>query len=402
MKHWPTKSLAEVAVVVRGVSFDKSQVSATPRKDSVPILRAGNIQSSLLTDSDLVYVPAALVSAEQRMRCGDLAICMSSGSPDVVGKTAQLETDWNGSVGAFCAIVRFNTQLSHRFGSYWFRSPAFFRWRNDNAKGANIQNLRRAELEVLPLPVPPLPEQERIVRILDEADELRKLRAQADRRTADLIPALFQEMIESKRSLKGWQMFTLVKLCKSSDDIRCGPFGTQLLRSEYQTSGVPLWSIRHINSHFALPAVEFLTEVKAAELKNYSLLPGDIVMTRKATVGNCTVYPKHIAPGIMHSDLLRIRVSSAVCSPDFLSSALAYSAEVKQQVVSVSAGATTKGINVSMLKDIGIHLPPLSLQNEFAARVAEIRAMETQQAASWRRLDDLFASLLHRAFNGEF
>ena len=50
------------------------------------------------------------------------------------------------------------------------------------------------QMPSIDIPVPPLAEQERIVKLLDEADELRKLRAQADRRTADLIPALFHEM----------------------------------------------------------------------------------------------------------------------------------------------------------------------------------------------------------------
>jgi type I restriction enzyme S subunit len=194
MKRWPVKPLTDLATVVRGVAFDKSQVSDEPRKHSIPILRAGNIQDSLLTDSDLVYVPSEIVSEEQRMKRGDLAICMSSGSPAIVGKTAHLEHDWTGSVGAFCAIVRFAPAFNHRFGSYWFRSPAFLQWRDSNAKGANIQNLRRAELEKLPIPVPPMAEQERIVKLLDEANELRKLRAQADRRTAALLPALFHEM----------------------------------------------------------------------------------------------------------------------------------------------------------------------------------------------------------------
>ena len=125
------------------------------------------------------------------------------------------------------------------------------------------------------------------------------------------------------------------------------------------------------------------------------------MVTRKATVGNCSVYPGTFEPGIMHSDLLRIRVSKTSCTPDFLSFALAFSAEVKQQVDSVSAGAITRGINVSMLKGISIHLPPLELQKEFAQRVAEVRELEAGQAASRRRLDELFQSLLHRAFAGE-
>jgi type I restriction enzyme S subunit len=50
---------------------------------------------------------------------------------------------------------------------------------------------------------------------------------------------------------------------------------------------------------------------------------------------------------------------------------------------------------------LDIPVPPLSVQKKFAARVTKIRELEAEQAASRRRLDDLFQSLLHRAFNGE-
>lgn len=53
------------------------------------------------------------------------------------------------------------------------------------------------------------------------------------------------------------------------------------------------------------------------------------------------------------------------------------------------------------LGELPVPLPPVPLQQEFAARVTEIRAMEERQAESRRRLDDLAASLLHRAFAGE-
>ena len=53
----------------------------------------------------------------------------------------------------------------------------------------------------------------------------------------------------------------------------------------------------------------------------------------------------------------------------------------------------------SLFEQIHIPVPPLPLQQEFAQRVTEIRALEAGQAAS--RLENLFQSMLHRAFNGE-
>ena len=72
--------------------------------------------------------------------------------------------------------------------------------------GSTFTAINRNDIERLELPVPPLAEQQRIVKLLDEADGLRKLRAQADRRSADLIPALFHEMFGDVGSAAGWPL----------------------------------------------------------------------------------------------------------------------------------------------------------------------------------------------------
>ena len=58
-------------------------------------------------------------------------------------------------------------------------------------------------------------------------------------------------------------------------------------------------------------------------------------------------------------------------------------------------------MNTTILKALRIYLPPFKLQEEFAARVSEIRAMQTEQSASRHRVEDLFQSMLHRAFQEE-
>jgi type I restriction enzyme S subunit len=89
---WPTVTVAEIAKQVRGVSYDKSQVSSTLSPGLIPVLRAGNIQDgSLLLNQDLVFVPETCISLQQLLRPGDIVVAASSGSLDVVGKAAQIE-----------------------------------------------------------------------------------------------------------------------------------------------------------------------------------------------------------------------------------------------------------------------------------------------------------------------
>lgn len=302
-------------------------------------------------------------------------------------------------------LIRFQPDTSKvlpRFVGAFLQTPAYWQQLNSHKRAVAQPNVNAKQLASLVLPMPPLAEQERIVKLLDEADELRKLRAQADSRTADLIPALFHEMFgDPAEMVKVWPCIQLAELCHTPDDIKCGPFGTQLSKSEYMEEGVPLWGIKNVNTLFELPTHEFLTPSTAQRLIQYSIEPYDIVMTRKGTVGNCAVYPEGFPFGIMHSDLLRLRVSREKCEPVFLAHQLHYSGYVARQLTQISGGAVMPGINVTKLKSLRVLAPPLAQQKLFAARVSEIRAMQAEQAASRRRLDDLFHSMLHRAFQGE-
>ncbi len=395
MKNWPTRQLG---------SFCRTGSGGTPSRKkleyfdggTVPWVKSGELKETIVLNTAEKVTLAATKETNAHIIPKNAVLVAMYGA--TVGETAILGIE-AATNQAVCHIIPDPNTAHFRF--VWYVLKSRLDELLSKRVGGAQPNISQGIIRDTIVPVPPLAEQERIVKLLDETDKLRKLRTQADRRADELMPALFHQLFEAHESIKGWRMCRLVELCNSPGDIRCGPFGTQLHHSEYQSSGVPLWNIKHVNSHFAFPANEFLTNAKAADLSNYSLFPGDIVMTRKATVGNCSVYPNHFEPGVMHSDLLRIRVNQALCTPDFLSFALAFSAEVKQQVDSVSAGAITKGINVSMLKTISIHLPPLALQKEFAQRVTEIRELEAGQATSRTHLDALFQSMLHRAFNGE-
>ena len=82
--RWPTVAVGEIAQQVRGVSYDKSQVSNSAAPGLKPVLRAGNIKDgSLLLDKDLVYVPDSYIAHQQLLKPGDIVIaarCVSTAS----------------------------------------------------------------------------------------------------------------------------------------------------------------------------------------------------------------------------------------------------------------------------------------------------------------------------------
>ena len=213
----------------------------------------------------------------------------------------------------------------------------------------------------------------RIVNVLDRLKTLIDLKENELKKLDSLIKARFVEMFGDLADPEcKWDKYALVDICINSDDIKCGPFGTQLNKDEYKESGIAVWEIPQINSEFKVPPTHFVTQGKASVLDSFSIRPGDIAMSRKGNVGRCAVFPKHLKNGIIHSDVLRIRVDTTKVSPDFMKCQLHYSGDVQHQIELVSSGAIMAGINVTKLKKIIVYIPPKTLQDKFVVFINQI------------------------------
>jgi type I restriction enzyme S subunit len=313
------------------------------------------------------------------------------GSVGVVGFNLE------GYVGSTIAILRPTYDgIYAPYLGYFLKSK--FNEIQENKTGATIPHVNRGHLESLRLPIPSYPEQHRIVSELSRADRLRRLRRYGASLTASFLQSVFLEMFgDPSINFKKYKKVALSDL-ELTDGIKCGPFGTQLSKSEYKSYGIPLWGIKQVNSRFNIPANDFLSNEKANDLSTYSLQPGDIVMTRKGTIGNCSVYPVGFPVGIMHSDLLRIRIDEEKCNEYFLSWQLTLSWDVEHQISMISGGAIMEGINVGKLKSITVILPPLPEQQQFAKFVRRVESLRRRQTESARQGEELFQALLAKSF----
>ena len=108
-------------------------------------------------------MPESLIKPEQIVKKGDIIFAMSSGSRRLVGKSAQAKMDFDGSYGAFCALLRPSNGLNKQYLSFFFHSNYFRKLISEVAKGTNINNLKREHIVNSIIPLAPLPEQDAIV-----------------------------------------------------------------------------------------------------------------------------------------------------------------------------------------------------------------------------------------------
>jgi type I restriction enzyme, S subunit len=159
--------LGNVAALLRGVSYEKQASSEAAALGLVPLLRATNI-SGEIDFGGLLYVPASCVSESQDLRSGDSVIAASSGSLAVVGKSATLRSEWNGTFGAFCYALRPDSDfIAPLYLGYFLQTSSYRAQVSRLAAGVNINNLKRQHLENLQLPLCPRHEQHRIIEALE-------------------------------------------------------------------------------------------------------------------------------------------------------------------------------------------------------------------------------------------
>ena len=178
---------------VRGVSYKPDDLHNELNGDSVILLRANNIDDGKINFDDVVYVDKSKVSDEQYLRKGDILICASSGSKNLVGKAASVDFDRECTFGAFCKAVRPNEDVVDYLGVY-FQSPVYRRKISEVAIGANINNIRNVHIDELEVPLFSRDEQQEIVKKIQLVLDIISKRKDEISSLDDLIRARFVEL----------------------------------------------------------------------------------------------------------------------------------------------------------------------------------------------------------------
>jgi type I restriction enzyme S subunit len=289
--------------------------------------------------------------------------------------------------------------LDRNYLAWLLLTPEMVALANSRATGANLPRLSPTALAELRIPLPPLPEQQRIAEILDKADALRAKRRAALAQLDTLIQSIFLDMFgDPATSPKGWPQ---VPIGDHASKIGSGatPRGGE---ESYKAAGITL--IRSMNVRdgaFLRDGLVFIDDEQAAQLEGVIVEADDVLLNiTGASVARVCRAPADVLPARVNQHVAIIRPTATFNAP-FLEQCL-LSPSVKERLLKIArAGATREAITKSAIEQFRVIRPPREVQDKFAARVDASKKTRVQMCSALGEMDSLFASLQHRAFRGE-
>lgn len=266
--------------------------------------------------------------------------------------------------------------------------------------GSTFKSITKTTLEDLVVPLPPLDTQREIVAILDKAEATQRLRAEADALMQNLHQSIFFDMFgDPEKNHLEWREMELSEIL--SESLQNGLYKPS---TEYG-EGTP---ILRIDSFYEgrITGIENLKRLRCSpmEIEKYGLNVGDILINRVNSLeylGKCGLVENLPEPTIYESNMMRLRLNSAIANPFYVTSMLCTSF-IKGQIVSRAKKAVNQAsINQKDVLSLKILVPPIEIQKKYENRVRRAESVRRLQKRSQKQHEKLMESLLSKAFTGD-
>jgi type I restriction enzyme, S subunit len=203
-----------------------------------------------------------------------------------------------------------------------------------------------------------------------------------------------------------WNVISLKHLVSSSHGIQMGPFGGMLKDLELEETGYKLYGQENTISGDFGKGGRWLASERYIELSNYQLVEGDIVLTRKGSLGKARLITDLPYSGIIDSDTIRIRVNSRRLSRHFLAVLMHEAQYISEQIYRTRRGSVLAGLNSETIANIKIILPSTTGEQEIL--VATVRDSQSRYSGAIemsyeaiRLLKERRTALISAAVTGE-
>ena len=398
---WKTKSLKDACQFSSGLWKGEK-----PPFLNVGVIRNTNFtKEGTLDDSDIAYLDVEAKKLEKRrLQFGDIILEKSGGGPkQPVGRVALFDKeDGDFSFSNFTAALRvldpheLDFSFLHKF-LHWSYLSGVTEGMQSHSTG--IRNLDGDAYKAIRINFPLLPEQHRIVGILNKAFEgIATAKANAENNLKN-AHALFESHIDSVFTQRG-EGWPIRKLGELSDQITDGTHNSPA----YVESGIPMLDSKHVQDDFSIDDSEpekFISPTTDALLaKRCKPRAGDILISSRGSIGKIAIVRDGQDFNIM-GNMILIRLPAGVSR--------AFAAfYLRSQVIhieSIARGVAQKGLYLNQIRDYELPLPAETKQAQIGTQLdalgTETQRLESIYKQKLAALEELKKSLLHQAFTGE-
>lgn len=262
--------------------------------------------------------------------------------------------------------------------------------------GAIIEKLNQEKLRNIIVPLPCIKEQQRIVNILDKAEEIRTKKKLANEKLDEFLKSTFIDMFgDPEFNNKNWEKVVIRDVVK---DVKYGTSSKAGLTGTY-----PILRMGNLtyNGAIVLDDLKYI-DLKESEIDKYTVHKGDILFNRtnsKELVGKTAVY-RGTNTVAFAGYLVRVRTNN-LAHYEFLSAFMNSSYMKKKLQMKCKNIVGMANINAQEFQDFDIYLPPIDLQNQFAQIVQKVEAQKEKNQKVIEQMDNLFNSLMQQAFKGK-
>lgn len=287
--------------------------------------------------------------------------------------------------------------ISSYYLLYFINSPLAKNQFNNRLKGAGVPNLHLEEIREVEIPLPPLPEQQRIVAILDNAfAAIARAKANAEQNLKN-AKDLFESYLQSVFADKKWGRKTIGDVCERVE------YGSSSKSKEI--GEMPVLRMGNIqNGRFTWDNLVYSDD--ADDNNKYFLKYNDVLFNRTnspALVGKTAIY-KGEMPAIFAGYLIRLHRKENLLDADYLNYYLNSEMAIGYGKTVVISSVNQANINGTKLKGYPIPCPPLKAQQTIVKKLdvlsAETQKLETLYQQKINALEEIKKSVLQKAFSG--
>ncbi len=399
-KDWEVKKLGEVLSIERGGSPRPISRYITNSEDGLNWIKIADATAS----DKYIYKTKEKITREglhktRLVNIGDfiLSNSMSFGRPYIMKTTGCIHDGW--------LVLRQNgTKIfDTEFLYYLLSSTYVFNQFNSLAAGSTVRNLNIALVSSVSVPIPPLPEQKRIVSILDRAFKaIDKAKANAEqnlKNAKELFESYLQGVFENKGD--DWEEKTLSEIVIDTCSLS---YGVVQPGNDFE-NGLPVIRPVDLKTKFVKKDnVKLMNPVNAEKYKRTTLQGDELLLCVRGDTGIVSLITEdfkgaNVTRGIVPVSFNKNTISLQFGYYSFISTF------VQKQIKDKTYGAALMQVNIRDVRQLLFIVPPIAEQKQIVKKLdalqAETKKLETIYQQKIDNLEELKKSVLQKAFNGQ-